>query len=63
MTISIIEEQRGKQPLDLTDQQSDHLRRYQARAAADHDGGIRRTHPRRGRLEHRQLPCHAATGE
>ena len=63
ITISIIEEQRGKQPPDLTDDQWDHgssdgddLPRDQARAPADHDGGIRWTHSGPGDLEHRQLP-------
>ena len=67
IAISIIEEQRGKQPPDLTDDQWDHgssdgeiFARHQERAAADDDGGIRRPHPGPGHLEHRQLPSHAA---
>ena len=66
MTISIIEEQRGKQPPDLTDDQWDHgssdgeiFAVIKRGRPADDDGGIRWTHPGRGHLEHRQLPSHA----
>ena len=67
MTISIIEEQRGKQPPDLTDDQWDHgssdgdvFAVIKRGLPPTHDGRIRWTHSGPGHLEHRQLPSHPA---
>ena len=62
ISISIIEEQRGKQPPDLTDAQWDHgssdgeiFNVIKRGRAADDDAGIRWGHCRSGDLEHHQL--------